>query len=125
MSSSYATLSLPSFSAIQKGRFWSTFVAFARSTIVASLDKGIKEGLLEIADCDGTTREFGIRSPASKSAGYREGKLTIKDETFWVRVYLSYDVGFSEAYMNDEVSSLCMKEVLNIYIDNFRHMSGC
>ncbi|PBK66981.1 S-adenosyl-L-methionine-dependent methyltransferase [Armillaria solidipes] len=124
MSPSYAALSLPSFSAIQKGRFWSTFVAFARSTIVASLDKGIKEGLLEIADCDGTTREFGTRSPASESAGYREGKLIIKDETFWVRVYLSYDVGFSEAYMNDEVSSPCMKEVLNIYIDNFRHMSG-
>lgn len=69
------------------------FSSIARSTIVASLDKGIKEGLLEIADCDGTTREFGTRSPASESACYREGKLIIKDETFWVRVYLSYDVG--------------------------------
>ncbi|KAK0230322.1 S-adenosyl-L-methionine-dependent methyltransferase [Armillaria fumosa] len=83
-----------------------------------------KRDCLEIVDCDGTTREFGRCSSASESAGYREGKLTIKDETFWIRVYLSYDVGFSEAYMNDEVGSPCMKEVLNIYIDNFRHMSG-
>ncbi|KAK0444332.1 S-adenosyl-L-methionine-dependent methyltransferase [Armillaria borealis] len=120
-SGSYAALSMPSFSTVQKGWFWSTFVAFARSSIMAALERGVKEGLIEIIECNGTARKFGTYNQSSKVS--REGVLIIHDETFWVRVYLSYDVGFSEAYMNGEISSPSMKDVLNIYVDNYPHLS--
>ncbi|KAG7447607.1 uncharacterized protein BT62DRAFT_918875 [Guyanagaster necrorhizus] len=89
----------------------STFIAFARSTVITAI--------------------CGTRNLAS-STGYcapiREGKLVIKDETFWflpfVCVAHSPRITVSEAYMNDEVNSPSMKDVLNIYIDNFPHMSG-
>ncbi|KAK0190505.1 S-adenosyl-L-methionine-dependent methyltransferase [Armillaria mellea] len=118
---SYATLSMPSFSFLQKGWFWSTFIAYARSTIMVALDKGVQEGLIEIVDCDGTARKFGSWDQTSRSS--RHGILTVHDETFWVRLYSSYDVGFSEAYMNGEISSPSIKDVLNIYVDNYPHMS--
>ncbi|KAJ6563811.1 Mycolic acid cyclopropane synthetase-domain-containing protein [Mycena capillaripes] len=44
----------------------------------------------------------------------RRGVLHIPNDRFWVRVYLSYDVGFSEAYMAGECDSPNLKEVLNV-----------
>ncbi|KAK0206983.1 S-adenosyl-L-methionine-dependent methyltransferase [Desarmillaria ectypa] len=112
----YAALSMPSFSVLRKGWIWSTFVAYARSTIMTALDKGVQEGLIEIVDCDGTTRKFEACGQTS-----RHGLLTVHDETFWVRVYFPYDIG---SFMNGDISSPSMKDIFNIYVDNYPHMSG-
>ncbi len=58
---------------------------------MVALEKGVQEGLIEIVDCDGTARKFGTWGQTPRSS--RHGILTVHDETFWVRLYFSYDVG--------------------------------
>ncbi|KAK7684541.1 hypothetical protein QCA50_012488 [Cerrena zonata] len=44
--------------------------------------------------------------------------LRVQSEAFWVRVYLRYDLGFSEAFMAGDFTTPDLKAILNIYVDN-------
>ena len=118
-SSSYATLSspaLPKEDEIQKSTrisqwVWGYFVSYgassfyddhptvninncstsARSAVCAALRKGVTRGRIEISDALGT-EVFGCDN-LTKSEESRCGVIRVKDNTFWVRVYLWYDIG--------------------------------
>ncbi|KAF7367792.1 Cyclopropane fatty acid synthase [Mycena sanguinolenta] len=116
--SAYATLpvsSLPSFrpeSWIQR-----KFVSHARAAVFYALRHGLTTGVLEVIDPAGAVHRFGTTGKAT-----RQGVIHIRNDRFWMRVYLSYDVGFSEAYMAGECDSPDLKEVLNLFIDNKRNV---
>ncbi|KAJ7690052.1 hypothetical protein B0H17DRAFT_1201849 [Mycena rosella] len=73
-----------------------------------------------MTDPTGVVHKFGTQG--KESSGTRRAVVHIRNERFWVRVYLSYDVGFSEAYMAGERDSPNLKEVLNLFIDNLRNI---
>ncbi|KAI1790039.1 S-adenosyl-L-methionine-dependent methyltransferase [Ganoderma leucocontextum] len=93
---------------------WKKVVSLARSTVCAALEQGITKGRVTIAERAGSYT-FGDTDPIVPS---RHGYLHVHDETFWVRVYVWYDIGFSEAFLNGEFTSPDLKMVLNIYVDN-------
>lgn len=150
MSPSYATLSLPSFSAIQKGRFWSTFVVFG---MCSSADLAYRAHLTILFDSTfyhhciprqryqrGTVRNCrlwwdyqGIWYTQSsfqvcilsQGQAYHQGRNLLGSGLSFIWCWMlvpfpsyisrrSLRITVSEAYMNDEVSSPCMKEVLNV-----------
>ncbi|KAK7680560.1 hypothetical protein QCA50_016342 [Cerrena zonata] len=127
-SSAYATLSSPVLSLSRafgksftlSNLVWDKFVLFARAAVCAALARGIVRGQIEITDAHGT-QIFGQQE---LSKGTRSASIRVKDDAFWVRVYLWYDIGFSEAFMAGEFESPDLKEVLNIYIDNLSGLNG-
>ncbi|KAF7330931.1 hypothetical protein MVEN_02432900 [Mycena venus] len=127
MNETYATLSIPPplpTPVVRTGWgavFWKYLVAYARSSVSAALTNGIRKGCIEISDSTGT-QTFGFVDEGKKAiAQSRKISLHVKDETFWVRIYFSYDIGFSESHMNQEFEcSPSMKELLNLYVDNLR-----
>ncbi|KAJ7431778.1 S-adenosyl-L-methionine-dependent methyltransferase [Mycena galericulata] len=122
--SAYATLPvspLPDFASsswIQK-----TFLAHARTAVFYALKNGITTGILEMTDPSGAIHKFGT-SGKEVPSDMRRAVVQVHNDRFWVRVYLSYDVGFSEAYMAGECDSPNLKEVLNLFIDNRRNMGS-
>ncbi|KAJ7705764.1 S-adenosyl-L-methionine-dependent methyltransferase [Mycena olivaceomarginata] len=123
--SAYATLpvsslrNLESVSWIRK-----TFLGHARTAVFYALRNGITTGVLELTDPSGVVHKFGLPGKDTTTSGTRRAVVHIHNDRFWVRVYLSYDVGFSEAYMAGECDSPNLKEVLNLFIDNRRNMSS-
>jgi cyclopropane-fatty-acyl-phospholipid synthase len=93
------------------GLAWAPAVSVARSAILTTLSC-IDTGTLLLVDEPGETRHvFGQKlssgadlSVASDTPERRAGttprvEVVIKRETFWVRLFLFADIGFSEAYM--------------------------
>ncbi|KAJ7641597.1 S-adenosyl-L-methionine-dependent methyltransferase [Roridomyces roridus] len=119
--SAYATLpvsTLPRFQSnswIQK-----TFLAHARQVVLYALKKGVTTGTLEVTEPSGAVHRFG----ATEKDVARRAQVKVNHDRFWVRVYLSYDVGFSEAYMAGECDSTDLKEVLNLFVDNRRNIAS-
>lgn len=115
----WVTRSMPSLGLIQPQWTrmpWDCLAALARSFVCSALERGILKGRVEIHDCDGSTMVFGQPLGSEKC---REISITVNDESFWVRIYLHYDVGFAESYMNGEFTCYpSIKELLNIYVDN-------
>ncbi|KAJ7690076.1 S-adenosyl-L-methionine-dependent methyltransferase [Mycena rosella] len=94
----------------------------AQKAVLYALKNGITNGSLEMTDPTGVVHKFGTQG--KESSGTRRAVVHIRNERFWVRVYLSYDVGFSEAYMAGECDSPNLKEVLNLFIDNLRNIGS-
>lgn len=66
------------------------YISFlARRTICTALNHGIRNGTLEISDSTGY-HFFGNNTPDGKQ---RHGSIVVKDDTFWVRIFLWYDIG--------------------------------
>ncbi|KAK7046918.1 cyclopropane fatty acid synthase [Favolaschia claudopus] len=123
--SAYATLPVSTLPSFESGSWIEkTFLRHARTAVLYALKTGITTGELEVIEPSGTMHKFGMPVKDSKACGTRRAVLHINNERFWVRVYLSYDVGFSEAYMAAECDSPDLKEVLNLFIDNRRKMSS-
>lgn len=76
------------------------------------LDQVITNGYLTISDPE-TSYHFGERHD-----GCNDVHITVVNDDFWIRILMSGDLGFSEAYMagNMEVDSL--KSVMDLWLDN-------
>ncbi|KAI0667899.1 S-adenosyl-L-methionine-dependent methyltransferase [Trametes maxima] len=103
--------------------FWRALVTLARNTVLAALRNGIQDGQIDIVSQDGSVISIGQPAAVESKSRSRHGQITIHDETFWVRVFTWYDIGFAESFLNGEFTSPDLKEVLNIYVDNFRYGS--
>ncbi|KZS91158.1 cyclopropane fatty acid synthase [Sistotremastrum niveocremeum HHB9708] len=89
-----------------------------------TLHKGIVTGRLEIFDPVVGKCTFGADHANGDAKEPQTAIVYINDENFWVRVLLSYDVGFSEAYMAGEFDSPDLKSVLDLYVDNLDHLGA-
>jgi cyclopropane-fatty-acyl-phospholipid synthase len=63
----------------------------ARSSIIASLERGIVTGRLEIFDPEIGFRSFGVSQEGENDP--HTAVLVVKDTDFWIRILFSYDIG--------------------------------
>ncbi|KAJ7822182.1 S-adenosyl-L-methionine-dependent methyltransferase [Mycena olivaceomarginata] len=122
--SAYAALTPPSFIFLRAYLFavlWKWLVNFARSSIIASLERGIVTGRLEIFDPEIGFRSFGVSQEGENDP--HTAVLVVKDTDFWIRILFSYDIGFAEAYMAGDFHTPDLRAVLNLYVDNLEHLS--
>lgn len=114
---------------------WGPGVAIAKSTVLAFLSQ-IEIGTLTLVDeTSGTRAVYGQDIPVSKKANGVNGvnglhsharsatdlprvELVVHSESFWVRVLLFSDMGFSEAYMLGEVDCSNLTGWFQLFILN-------
>ncbi|KAN0097861.1 Mycolic acid cyclopropane synthetase domain containing protein [Tylopilus felleus] len=96
----------------------SLLTSYARSSVLAILEKAIARGYLTVADSHGVYH-FGTRSK-----GCNEAYLKVNNSDFWTRVLFSQDLGFSEAYMVGDVEVSSLKAVMDLWLDNESGMDG-
>ncbi|KIL67415.1 hypothetical protein M378DRAFT_185763 [Amanita muscaria Koide BX008] len=108
----------PSSKAFQPSSLLSVFnpmswvVSFARSSILSILNEAIVNGHLTINDCEGT-HYYGTHHK-----GCNDVHLQINNDNFWLRILLSGDLGFSEAYMMGDVDVPDLRAAMNLWLDN-------
>ncbi|GJE84825.1 cfs1-like protein [Phanerochaete sordida] len=107
-SSPYLTLTVPS------PREW--FARFAKSSIQAFLSKAIRKGHLCIEDSTGTS-EYGRIVKNGLSV-----RIRVHHEDFWPRIFMSGDLGFSEAYMVGDIDVDNLKGAMDLWLDNRSEM---
>jgi len=125
---SYATLSPPSFFFIRQlsHYLWSGLVSLARKRSLLAFERGILTGRLEVHEAQQPVRVFG--DPCASHNWNKETEVAhsavikVIDENFWVRLWVSYDIGFAEAYMASEFETPDLKTILQLYIDNLETM---
>ncbi|KAJ7638374.1 cyclopropane-fatty-acyl-phospholipid synthase [Roridomyces roridus] len=91
-------------------RSW--FSAFARSSILSVLDEAITVGHLTIADTEGTHYYGHTREGCNKV------HLKVVNDNFWIRLVLSGDLGFSEAYMIGDIEVSDLKGAMKLWLEN-------
>ncbi|KAG5639335.1 hypothetical protein H0H81_004056 [Sphagnurus paluster] len=87
-------------------------VSFARSSILSVLSDAITIGHLTISDSEGT-HYYG-----RYQKGCNDVHLKIVNDNFWLRILLSGDLGFSEAYMIGDVEVSSLKSSMNLWLEN-------
>ncbi|KAL6306063.1 CFS1-like protein [Sparassis latifolia] len=82
--------------------------------MLRSLKNGLQHGHLVITEGE-NKHSFGVVGdrPISLSAD-----IAVENEAFWVRVYLSHDLGFSEAYMHGDFTTSNLKAILDLWLAN-------
>lgn len=96
------------------GLTWGPALAVAKPSILAVLSR-IEEGTLLLVDEPGETRHvFGQRLSEHTKERFEESglprradttpraELIVKNDAFWMRLFLFADMGFAEAYMLGE-----------------------
>ncbi|KAF8883404.1 cyclopropane-fatty-acyl-phospholipid synthase [Infundibulicybe gibba] len=91
-------------------RSWIT--TFARNSILSVLEDAITNGHLTISDPEGT-HYYG-----RYQKGCNDVHLKIVNDNFWLRIMLSGDLGFSEAYMIGDVEVQDLKSAMNLWLEN-------
>ncbi|KIJ92129.1 hypothetical protein K443DRAFT_114043 [Laccaria amethystina LaAM-08-1] len=92
-------------------RSWA--VSFARTSILAVLDNAITIGHLTISDSEGT-HYYG-----KYQKGCNDVRLNVINDSFWLRILMSGDLGFSEAYMIGDVEvSTGLKGAMHLWLEN-------
>ncbi|KIJ91468.1 hypothetical protein K443DRAFT_482913 [Laccaria amethystina LaAM-08-1] len=92
-------------------RSWA--VSFARMSILAVLENAITVGHLTISDSEGT-HYYG-----TYQKGCNDVHLNVINDTFWLRILMSGDLGFSEAYMIGDVEvSTGLKGAMHLWLEN-------
>lgn len=99
---------------------WSTFVSYARSSVLKALQDGMERGHLTVKECN----ECHIFPANDISPSTRSGYINVINESFWVRVYLSHDLGFAEAYMHGDIETNDLKTLLDLWLDNRAALQG-
>ncbi|KZT01851.1 cyclopropane-fatty-acyl-phospholipid synthase [Laetiporus sulphureus 93-53] len=89
---------------------WITSVA--RTSVLNVVNNAITTGQLEIDD-EGTVHAFG-----TCPSGEKPVRITVRDDYFWVRVFISGSLGFSEAYMLGEVEADQLQATIELFIAN-------
>ncbi|EIN13978.1 cyclopropane fatty acid synthase [Punctularia strigosozonata HHB-11173 SS5] len=97
---------------ITKPRTW--FSAAARSSILAFLEQAIAVGYLEIEDAQGI-HQFGQYTDQCNVVHIR-----VINDNFWSALFLSGDLGFSEAFMIGDIRVDNLKGVFDLWLDNPR-----
>ncbi|KAI0311300.1 cyclopropane fatty acid synthase [Amylostereum chailletii] len=101
-----------------RNRVGSFLLRQARAYLLDALERGIVKGQLTIEDNEGV-HVFG----SSDSGGW-QATLKVFNEDMWARIFTSYDMGFSEAYMAGDFDVSSLKGLLNIWLDNRETLSG-
>ncbi|CAK5262442.1 unnamed protein product [Mycena citricolor] len=91
---------------------YSWVCTFARSSILSVLDDAITVGHLTLSDSEGT-RFYGQRGK-----GCNEVHMKVVNENFWLRLILSGDLGFSEAFMIGDVEVSNLRSAMNLWLEN-------
>ncbi|KAG5643582.1 hypothetical protein DXG03_000635 [Asterophora parasitica] len=97
-------------SSLLSPRSW--MVSLARSSILSVLGSAITIGHLTISDSEGT-HYYG-----RYQKGCNDVHLKIVNDNFWLRILLSGDLGFSEAYMIGDVDVSSLKACMNLWLEN-------
>ncbi|KAH9481264.1 Tuberculostearic acid methyltransferase UfaA1 [Psilocybe cubensis] len=123
-SSTYAALTPPSLYQLKSYLtviVWDYVITFARNRVLSALQEGVTRGRLDLYDAAIGQRTFGSLDEGEQTPPVT---LIIRSEMFWLRILLSYDIGFSEAYMAGEFETSDLKALLNLYIDNLDQLGG-
>ncbi|KAG5732271.1 Cyclopropane-fatty-acyl-phospholipid synthase [Termitomyces sp. T112] len=91
-------------------RSWA--ISLARYSILSVLGDAITAGHLTISDSEGT-RYYGRHQK-----GCNDVHLKIVNDNFWLRILLSGDLGFSEAYMIGDIEVSSLKACMDLWLDN-------
>lgn len=91
---------------------WGPVLSLSKAAVIPILQR-IEKGTLVVKDqTTGQTTSFGQKivgktvngnGPAQATRARGTVVLTVKKETFWVRMFLFADMGFAESYMLGEV----------------------
>lgn len=109
---------------------WSPALRLARSAILSILSK-IEKGTLTLNDeVSGVKTVYGQASAKGNGVQPRKAtslpnvELIVKKESFWVRVLLFADMGFSEAYMLGEIECSDLTAFFTLFILNRDQMGN-
>ncbi|KAK0467771.1 cyclopropane-fatty-acyl-phospholipid synthase [Desarmillaria tabescens] len=91
-------------------RLWIT--SFARQSILSALTSAISSGYLIVDDAEGS-HAYG-----SNEKGCNLVHIKVRNDNFWLRLMLSGDLGFSEAYMIGEIELPDLRAAMNLWLDN-------
>ncbi|EMD35758.1 hypothetical protein CERSUDRAFT_115708 [Gelatoporia subvermispora B] len=94
-------------------------IGFARSYVLDILGSGIKTGQLEIIELEGDSITLG--PPESNGI---KASICVLDNTFYWRILMSNDLGFSESYMLGEFETEDLRLVARLYIENAPQLNG-
>ncbi|KZT18300.1 cyclopropane-fatty-acyl-phospholipid synthase [Neolentinus lepideus HHB14362 ss-1] len=84
----------------------------ARQRYIDALREAVRRGSLNIVE---ENEPFVL---GDNLVSDRTGEINVHSKSFWVRLYLSYDVGFAEAWMAGDFESPDLVAVMNLWIDN-------
>ncbi|KAG7446008.1 putative cyclopropane fatty acid synthase [Guyanagaster necrorhizus] len=91
-------------------RSW--IASFARQSILSALTSAISSGYLIVDDAEGS-HTYG-----SNKKGCNLVHIKVISDNFWLRLMLSGDLGFSEAYMIGEIELPDLRAAMNLWLDN-------
>ncbi|KAI0289512.1 cyclopropane fatty acid synthase [Russula brevipes] len=96
------------------------FTAFAKNYMLTALKQAVKVGYLQIEEA-GTVHQFG-----SLKEGANQVHITVVNDSFWTRMFLHDDLGFSEAYMAGDIDldPESLECVINLWLDNEAGMTA-
>ncbi|THH30815.1 hypothetical protein EUX98_g3372 [Antrodiella citrinella] len=109
-SRSSLTLTLPS------PQSW--FTSFTRRSIHTFLSSAVVNGHLCVQDSEGE-HHFG-----QYAKGDHTVRLVVHDLNAWKRIFMSGDLGFSEAFMMGELEVDDLKGIMDLWLENQSHMVG-
>ncbi|KAJ1983025.1 hypothetical protein H4R33_004923 [Dimargaris cristalligena] len=95
---------------------WPVLIGFCKSNVLGILAK-ILVGQLEIVT------DEGIHSFGSPSSNLKPVKIRVLSDTFWVRLVLRSDLGFSEAYMKREIEVSDLVGFIKLFLNNRESLS--
>ncbi|THV00553.1 cyclopropane-fatty-acyl-phospholipid synthase [Dendrothele bispora CBS 962.96] len=87
-------------------------ISFARTSITSVLNEAIRTGTLTLSDSDGTCTYYG------KERNVNDVHITVVNDTFWLRIMFSGDLGFSEAYMLGDIDVGGTQNLKSLWLDN-------
>ncbi|PWN39527.1 cyclopropane-fatty-acyl-phospholipid synthase [Ceraceosorus guamensis] len=137
-----ATSALSTLTSPLQSLAWAPLVKLSRSAVLGLFSR-LTEGTLNLTDVDGTTFKYGDpvlvrskhgrssasgdlhdartcaqKSSSSNSSASPRAELTIKSDTFWVRMLVGADLGFAESYMAGEVDTKDLGAIFALFIRN-------
>ncbi|KAJ6498323.1 cyclopropane fatty acid synthase [Mycena vulgaris] len=99
-------------------KFLDILRGYSRSFAMDILRRGLVKGELLIEDHEGV-HHFGKAQP-----GQAPVVLKVLNDDMWTRIYLSHDLGLSEAYMIGDFEVSTLKGLLDLWLDNRDGLGG-
>ncbi|KAJ7759150.1 cyclopropane fatty acid synthase [Mycena metata] len=99
-------------------KFLNLLQGYARNSSIYVLRRGLVKGELIIEDNEGV-HHFGTAQP-----GREPVVLKVINADMWTRIYLSHDLGLSEAYMTGDFEVSSLQGLLNLWLDNRDGLAG-
>ncbi|CCL99230.1 uncharacterized protein FIBRA_01245 [Fibroporia radiculosa] len=93
-------------------------VTYARKYVLSVLSSGIRHGTLVILESS-KTYEFG-----QGDRGKSTPTIVVVSDSFWLRLFLRNDLGFSESYMLGEIEVEHLRPIHDLWLDNMTQLEG-